>query len=453
MGLVERIAAARADRSSQRSISTIDDYAQAVQSYVNGYNGGVTYSIAGEPAERAPNDLVGYATTAYASNGPVFALMAVRMLVFSAIRFQFQRLVGGRPSELFGTQALSLVEEPWPGGTTQDLLIRMIQDADLAGNSYWTAQEGQLVRLRPDWVDIVLEPRRFRGGILGYRRIGYLYTEGGYGQGGEPVPLLPNEVCHFAPIQDPLATYRGMSWLTPVIRELLNDRLMGRHQAKFFENAATPNMVVRYDPTVTPDKFREFKKIIDEGHAGAENAYRTLHLGGGADVTVVGTNMEQMAFTAVQGRGETRLAAAAGVPPVIVGFSEGLQGSSLNAGNFSAARRRFADMTLHPLWANAAGSLRQIIPTPPGSRLWYDARDVPALREDSKDEAQIQQTRAQTLRAYIDAGYTPESAVRALQAGDESLLEHTGLFSVQLQAPGSTDPNPPPTNGQEGTAQ
>jgi phage portal protein BeeE len=53
-----------------------------------------------------------------------------------------------------------------------------------------------------------------------------------------------------------------------------------------------------------------------------------------------------------QGAGETRIAAAAGVPPVIVGLSEGLQAATYS--NYSQARRRFADGTMRPLWRNAA---------------------------------------------------------------------------------------------------
>jgi phage portal protein BeeE len=455
MGLLEKVAAARG-RPTERAISTVDEYAMALSSYMNGYGAGLQQTIAGEPAERAPSDLAGYAMQAYAANGPVFALMAVRGLVFSAVRMAYQRLSSAE-MDLFGTRSLALLEEPWPGGTTQDLLARMLLDADLSGNSYWVRHGDDLVRLRPDWVDIVLEPRLFRGGTLGYRRVGYVYSEGGPNV-GEPVPLLPEEVCHFAPHPDPLATYRGMSWLTPVIRELGNDRLMSRHQQKFFENGATPNMIVKYAPEITPEKFAKIRDVINTGHAGAENAYKTLHLGPGADATVVGSNFEQMTFTDTQGRGETRLASAAGVPPVFVGFSEGLQGSSLNEGNFKAARRRFADATMHPLWARAAGSLARVMPREPGARLWYDGRQVPFLREDEKDAAEIQGLKARTLRALLDAGCDFETSKAAVVADDWAALTHSGLFSVQLQKPGESTGQPaiePPAGASddEGTAQ
>jgi phage portal protein BeeE len=458
MGALERIADVHAllmPSSPRRDISTIDDYAAALTSFMfngAGYSAGlgIQQTLAGGQAERIPNDLPGYATAAYAGNGPVFALMAVRALVFSAVRFQWQALRSGRPGELFGSTELSLLESPWPGGTTQDLLTSMILDVDLAGNFYAARVNGELVRLRPDWVSIVLEPRRFRGGTLGYRKVGYLYDEGGLGGGQDGIPLLVDEVVHFAPYPDPLATYRGMSWLTPVLRELTNDKLMQRHQKAFFENGATPNLVVSLDASVNKDMFDRFKESMNLEHRGAENAYKTLFLGGGADVTVVGSNFEQMSFTQSQGRAETRLAAAAGVPVTVVGFSEGLQGSSLNAGNYGQARRRFADGTMHPLWQNAAGSLQAVLSPPnPASRLWYDARGVPFLREDAKDSAEIQGRQAATIRQLIDAGYEAASVIAAVNAEDWALLTHTGLFSVQLQPPGTKLKPPAGGDGDE----
>lgn len=421
----------------RRSITTVDDYFGALNAmWFNGhsYPLGVQQTLAGDKAERITNNLESYAAQAYASNGVVFACMAVRMLVFSGVRFQFQRYHSGRPSELFGGQDLTLLEQPWVGGTTQDLLARMIQDADLAGNSYWTLADGELVRMRPDWVDIVIAPRRMRGGHLGWRRAGYLYTEGGTHSGEEPVPLALDEVVHFAPLPDPLANYRGMSWLTPVIREIQNDGLFNGHKRRFMENAATPNMVIKGIPAVNRDQFDAAVDMMESAHGGADNAGRTWYLTAGVDATVVGSNFQQLDLKAVQGAGETRIAAAAGVPPVIVGLSEGLAGSSLNAGNYGQARRRFADGTMHPLWSNAAGCLQTIVPPPDvASRLWYDPRDVPFLREDRDAAANIQQSQAATMRTLIDAAFKPESVVRAVGAEDWTLLVHTGIPTVQVQ--------------------
>jgi hypothetical protein len=443
-------------RRGSRSITTIDDYLAAVESM---NFGGTTYPIGTPlnsiqqtqgplPHERIRDNFVSYAAQVYGGNSVVFALMAVRQLAFSAVRFQWQQLSKGRPDKLFGTPGLGLLEEPWAGGTTQDLLAKMITDADLAGNSYWTQYGGELVRLRPDWVDILLEERqvptlepetgRPSVGTLGWKKVGYLYHEGGRGQSNrDPVVLLPHEVAHFAPLTDPEATYRGMSWLTPLIREVAADNSMINHRRRFMSNAATPNLVIKHDPGVTPADAKLFKQLLDMEYGGEHNAYRTMHIGGGADVQVVGADFKQMDFKVVQGAGESRMAAAAGVPPIIPGFSEGL--ASATYSNYGQALRRFAGLTMHPLWQSASGSLQRLFKPPPGTRLWYDTRDVAFLREDAKDLSEIQQTQAATISSYISAGFTPDSAAAAVRDDDISLLEHTGLISVQLWTPTAQD--------------
>ncbi len=394
-----------------------------------------------EKAEPIGADFTGHVRNAYQANGVISAVELVRFSIFSEARFAYQTLDGtlGSPSDA----QLARLEHPWPGGATGDLLARMILDADLAGNAYITDLDGELVRLRPDWVDIVLEDRRaFRGPdseevTVGARRVGYFYYEGGRANTKVPAFFLANEVAHFAPMPDPLATYRGMSWLTPVVREIQADTQATKHKLKFFENAATPNLAVKLPKELTPTQFREFVDAMDEDHKGVDNAYRTLYTAGGADVTVIGANMEQLDFKVTQGAGETRIAAAGGVHPVIVGLSEGLQGSSLNAGNFSAARRRLGSGTLRPLWRNVCGSLEVIVTPPIGERLWYADRHIDFLREDAKDAAEIVSRQMLTIESGVRAGFKPDAVVVATAGEDLTLLlgQHTGLFSVQLQPP------------------
>ncbi|MBE4790910.1 phage portal protein [Streptomyces caniscabiei] len=414
--------------------------------------GGNTYFGLGRPSggeERASAwDFEAAVRFAYKRNGPIFALMLVRQLVFSEARFQFRQIRNGRPGELFGTQALEVLETPWTGGTTGKLLSRMIQDGDLNGNGFVTNYNpGRLKRMRPDWTIIVTgseEEPHLAGDAIDGDLLGYGYAP--QGNWDDPVFLLPEQVAHFAPIPDPEFQFRGMSWLTPVVREITADSAATTHKLKFFENGATPQLVVAYDASVTAEKFAKLKAVMDASHAGADNAYKTLFLGGGADVTVAGKDLHQLDFKVTQGAGESRLAAAAGVPPSIVGFSESLAGSSLNAGNYTAARRRFADATMRPLWREAAGALSTLVDVPAGAELWYDERDVAFLREDSKDAADIQGVKSRTIRQLMDAGFEPTSVVAAVEADDFALLKHTGLYSVQLQKPGTAPPGAGPAS-------
>jgi hypothetical protein len=441
--LLERIQASRAPAAPTAQRAILSPWLQqylATGMLPYGYQPGYITSWGEQTAEPIGEGFAGYAVAGHGGNAVVWAIERFRLAVFSEARFQFQQLRKGRPGDLFGAEQLALLERPWAGGTTGDLLTRMLLDADLAGNSFWVLLDGELVRLRPDWVEIVLADRRDSDGMrVGYRKVGYFYYEDGK-LGGKPAVFLPGEVAHFAPTPDPLATYRGMSWLTPVLREIQADTEATRHKLKFFEHAATPNLAVSLPAEVSADQFRDFVELMDANHQGTDNAYRTLYTGGGADVTVIGADMRQLDFKVTQGAGESRLAAAGGVHPAIVPLSEGLQGSTLNAGNLGAAKRIVADATLRPLWRNAAGSLEVLLPPPTGARLWYDDRDVAFLREDAKDAAEITQLQAATIRQLVEAGFTPESAKAAVLAGNMDLLVHSGYLSVQLQEPGTKPP-------------
>ncbi len=411
-------------------------------SYDDGFMVPPSTSMAAD-REEVDHTFAGFVNSAYKRNGVVFACVMARALPFSEARFQFQRLSGGRPGDLFGTPALGLLERPWPNGTTGELLIRMEQDASLAGNSYWTpvgsGDSRRLRRLRPDWVSIVsgvrdradLSPFELESEVLYY-----LYSPvDPSGKRVESVMLTPAQVVHYSPVPDPDAQWRGMSWLSPIIREIEADTATTTHKLKFFEHGATPPFAIKYDPSISTEAFQRFVEHFKREHSGTANAYKVLHLGGGADPTTVGTDLRQLDFKATQGAGETRIAAAAGVGAIMARLSEGLQGSALNSGNYNAAKRQFADMTIRPLWRTVSAALDKpsVCGTQAGARLWYDGRDVAFLAEDERDAAEIQGRQAETIARLTDAGYDPGSVVAAVRAGDFSLLSHSGLYSVQLQ--------------------
>lgn len=425
----------RALRGASGDVSrfTIADLAKA-------YADGSWYSTASPwlRQEELDHSFLDYVQNAYKASGPVFACQMARTRIFSQARFQWAEFSGAKPGRLFGSAELAVLERPWPNGSTNEMLGRMIQDADLAGNAYVAREGTRLRRLRPDWVQIVLTAPPAEA--VESDVAGYLYQPGGPAGKGPSRVYLPDELAHWAPVPDPEAAYRGMSWLTPVVREIRADKAATQHKLSFFENAATPNLAVAFKETVTDDQFNEFMEALNASHRGAHNAYKTLYLAGGADVTVIGADLKQLDFKVVQGAGETRIANAAGVPAVIAGLSEGLAGSSLNAGNYNAARRNFADGTLQDLWVGVCAALETVVRAPsPVARLWFDKTQIPFLREDAENVAKIQQMQSTALRALVDAGFSPDAAVGFLQGDDLSALvgQHSGLYSVQLQPPGT----------------
>jgi len=292
---------------------TLTDYAQTVGQMFGygsfGYQGtqypyGVTFSQPGAKIQPIGENFQQYVTQGLRGNGVVATLELIRVQVFSQARYKFRRFVNGRPGPFFGTPALAPIETP-SGGTNSGLLSQMILDADMAGSSYGTLVDGKVFQLRPDWVDTVVAPVATDAGRVGYETLGYLFWQDGErGGGARPTPLLPEEVAHFCAMRDPLAPWRGMSWLTPVLRDVMGDRAYTNHKLTYMANAATPNLAVKLDAALTPEQFDFFVEKMDKAHKGPANAGKTLYLGGGADVTVVGANMAELDFKVVQGAGE-----------------------------------------------------------------------------------------------------------------------------------------------------
>jgi hypothetical protein len=381
----------------------------------------------------------------YAANSVVFACESTRLKVFSESRVAYQQLRNGRTGNLFSTPDLAIFEEPWPGASARDLLNQAELDAATRGNSYWIidpdteATGNWFLRIDPTDMKILtsasVDP--ISNQIVGEQFLGYV-TWADHDK-TKLTYYTPDQVAHFKPTPDPNNQFIGMSWMNPCLPDVNADEAITRHEMSALQNGAELGYVVTLPAEVEHEAFEEFVASFRQDHEGPQSAGKTLFLGGGADVKTVGQSFVDLALKATQGAGETRIAACAGTHPVVVGLSEGMQGSSLNAGNYAAAKRNFVDGTMRPNWGAFAGAFACLVPRLSGARLWYDDRDIPYLRADILDQVQITGADANTIKTLCDAGFDPDASIQAVVSGDLGSLvgTHTGLFSVQLQAPGT----------------
>jgi len=385
-----------------------------------------SYGINGN--EQILPSIVSCSMDAYVGNAVVFGAILARFSLFSEAKFAFRDLNNKSLFGAFNTDgrrntSLRKLENPWPNGTTGELLVRMIQDADLAGNAYiWDAGD-QLVRLRPEWVTIISELVMDSIGREYRKVIGFYYDPQApnYETAGYPSFFTVDEVAHWAPNPDPYASFRGMSWLTPVLRDVAGDNAMTSYKTKYLENAASPNLLIKYSQKLAKGVAEKVRDRIQDRHGGVDNAFRTLVLDEGADVTVIGNTFEQMNFSTVQAAGENRIIIASGVPGIVIGTKEGLMAATYS--NYEQAMRRFADITMRPLWRSACACLATLVTVPPGAELWFDIRDIAALRQGEKERADTMLVTAQAAAALVTAGYTGESVIKTLESGDFSLLK------------------------------
>jgi phage portal protein BeeE len=224
-----------------------------------------------------------------------------------------------------------------------------------------------------------------------------------------------------SPIPDPDAQFRGMSWLTPVLREIGADDAMTAYKRKYLENSATPNLLIRYERQLNPETVDRIRDRVQARYGGVQNAFKTLVLDQGADATVVGHSFEQMNFSTVQAAGENRILIASRVPGIVVGAKEGLLAATYS--NFLQAMRSFADLWARPTWRSACACLEKLVANvPKASRLWYDTADIAALRQGEKERADTLLVKAQAIAELVKAGFDAASAVAALDSGDLTQL-------------------------------
>jgi phage portal protein BeeE len=409
----------------------VDQYASDLQSAFYGGQllGG---SSSWQRTEDLETPFSGYIQQIYKSNGPIFAIILSRMLLFTEAVFCWWEIgENGDVGLPAGRAGLAPLERPWPNAGTAELLARMEQDVSLGGNFYAAREENRIRRLRPDWTTIVLNKPPAEATEVDVE--GYWYHPGRhYTAVDNPSPtdtFYPvGEACHWSPIPDPDALYRGMSWLQPIVNEVSADKAATMHKKKFFDNGAKENL--------TKKQFDVWRDTILAQHQGVDRAYKPLFLASPVDVTVQGVSLNQLDFKVSQGSGETRLCAAGGVPPIIVGLSEGL--ASATYSNYASARRKFGDHWARPQWRSAAFALSAVVDEPREDvRLGVNTAGIAFLREDQKDAAEIQQIKQVTIRGYVEAGFTKASAIAAVDADDRSLLVDSGLVSVQLLPPGT----------------
>jgi len=392
----------------------------------------LTTSYASPDREPVLPQLAAYAQTANASNAVIFAAALARMALFSEARFQYQAL---DDHHLFGNTSLAKLEVPFgPNTTTGDLLARMEQDQFLAGNAYiWDAPgEDRLVRLRPDWTTIVSEVVRVSGGGWYRKPVGYWFEPPKSLFSKNEGFLAPaDEVVHWAPVPDPAADFRGMTPLTPLAREVAGDDGLTQYKITYLRNNATPNVYIKYAQKLQGATIDAIRERVNARYGGPDNAGKGIILDQGADITLVGNSLSQMDFSGVSAVGTERILAACEVPGVLVGL-EPLRGAGRG---YQESMQKLANLWARPAWRSACGALSPIVDVPAGNRLWYDTSDIAALQDGEMERGQAALVRAQALLALVQAGYTHESAIAAVDAMDLSQLKAGGVGTPASSAP------------------
>lgn len=427
MGVRDLVRVLSAGPVSERSGMSWPQY-QQLTSQMN--YGGNLYQILGNtsygPAEMPVTDS---AAAALASNGVAYGIYRRRLELFAQGRFRFRRFGNPRPTlaDSYSTAALAPLDNPrW-----------LLEECELgvarAGAAFFVFDGPELRSLDARYCTIVgasqLHPDQVAG-AWDARPFGLIFHVPG--QSVDPETWLWDEVYAYVPERDPQARWRGMSWLRPAMEDIDADNGMRRYLTRYLTNHATPNTAVVFPPEVLKETVEAFRDVFLQKHQGVERAFRTAFLGGGADIKVIGASLKELDSQPVRAQVHKDIAAAAGVPIVAAGIEQGTYANS------KESNRALADGKVRYLWAAVAETFAPAVAVPSGSELYVETAHISALQADATDDSAVMMSQAQTMRTLVDGGFKPDSVIQAVTVGDMSKLIHSGLLSVQTQAPGTT---------------
>lgn len=400
----------------------------------------------------APAATIDDMADAGSSNPIVAGAVARRSRLFSQWRPLWRR-----PDETTFTDAqLAKIQTPKHMPLTTFLDLAQQHDS-YYGQAYVYDDPAGVVLLKPDRMQAVLSaPEGANASDPQFAwlpeavLVGWLYVD----YKGQVIRRYStDEIITFCSNPDPVAWWRGRSWVTSLLRDIQNDDSSSRYIQKFFAQGAVPTVIYTFAPETTPDNAKIFKEDFLKEYGGVENAHKPQFLGGGSDVTVVGSELGQLALRDITGAHETRIAMRSEMPAVVLGVRESLAGSSLTTGNWKSARGQWSALWGEPYldaWSNAMEKLFDVPGTVNGpSELSYDPKRIGFFKEDILEVSERIHKDGSTASLLVRDGWDWQSAVEYVRSGDIRQLEHTGLLPVQVHPPGEAgtlDDQPPATD-------
>lgn len=327
-----------------------------------------------------------FAREGYTKNGIVFA--CIDEIATSAAD---PKLVGvrrnGEDEELIRDHDLvRLIDRPNPFMSQFDLWSNVMMHLSVAGNAYVLKERsaaGKVVELwllRPDWVRVIPDRKRFVGG--------YQYVVPGL----DPQFIPPEDVIHIKN-RHPLDQFYGMPPLLPIASWVDIDSWMGNFVKAFFQNAGVPAGILTTNRRLGEDEKRELREkwradfsgpggwnkiaVFDGqgGTGGAETSYTPMGLPLGGRGLVV-PELEEIA--------STRIVMAFRVPAEIIGVRLTMMHRGLSKGAMQDALNGFWLQTLTPIYKRLADAMAMgLLPEFGGlDGLRFDLSQVAALQED-----------------------------------------------------------------------
>lgn len=287
----------------------------------------------------------------------------------------------------------ALIENPNPYYDGDDLWQATCTDYSVDGNAFWYKARGnggygkvlELYHL-PYWQVLPRFDSEFEE-ISWYE----------YRVAGESYRLEREDVVHFRFGKDSYRRGRGVSRLTPLLREIFTDTQAASYTAGLLNNMGVPSVILN------PKPLKDDISVVidDETRAGLASRWDEFTAdGAGAplipsialEVVKVGLNPAEMDLGNLMTVPVTRVCSALRLHPAIVNLGTGASPSAFdNGGQHAEARRAGYEDCIMPMQKGFAKTInRQLLPDfdPTGRVLCeWNYQDVAALSEDQDKQA------------------------------------------------------------------
>jgi HK97 family phage portal protein len=245
---------------------------------------------------------------------------------------------GTPPEHEIGPQALyDLLDKPNPYMLYDELFWLLVIDLLLVGNGYWlkwrTNDKGQplsLYRMAPSYVKIV--PDANGPGSYEYQPPG----------AREPIKLDAQDVIHFRR-PDPSDGFYGMGVIQGAGRSMDLSLAVTDTLASYFENQASPSLIVQSERRVPREVFRKIQQQLRNKIGGSRKAGELLVLEAGLKASTLDTSAKDALFDVIAKMDRDRIYSKFRAAPELFG-----QSSGTGSNKVSDFRREFDNYTLRP---------------------------------------------------------------------------------------------------------
>lgn len=317
-----------------------------------------------------------------------FQAYAVSALVFTCMKYRATKLVEpplmvveeNEDGEdwLPDHELNALLEQPNPDMEMYELLEQLSLYMDARGAAILLKSRdnaGRVAALYPFSSD-EFSVRPKDGRIYGEFRVRTSKGEESFG---------PEDVIFFRNV-DPRNMFNGMAPLDAALTHVNIGQEQRDAIVAQLKNAIRPGAQVEFPHMLEKDEWETFVERLRAAHAGSRNGGKVITVEGGAKLTLMPSNLKDLALGDVQKDVEAAVCSVFQVHPALIGARIGLENSSSWSDVISSATKLFYDLYAFPIWSRfekqlTRGLLREM-DEDSTHFIKFDKSDVRALAED-----------------------------------------------------------------------